>query len=164
MSDFKRASSPSSIPRRGALLLCVASLAGAAGCARVGVSTPGGFAELDAGDTFRYRASNSDGVVIAVRREKNDPKGDLAFWSGAVDAQLRRAGYQATEGHDVEARGLKGKQIRYTITRAGREHAYWINVFVTERSVVTVEAGGDKELFAREEDAIKRTIASLEIG
>ncbi len=135
---------------------------GALGCTPVLV-TPPGFAELDEGDDYRYRASNAEGVVLAVRREKNAPKSDLAFWSGAVDAGLRRAGYTALEAHDVEASGHKGKQIRYRILRDGREHAYWVNVFVTKKMVVTLEAGGDAELFAREEDAIKRAIASLDV-
>ncbi len=153
---------PRALSRRAAVLVAVAALAGLGGCTPV-IATPPGFAELDSGDGYRYRASNADGVVLAVRREKNDPKGDLAFWSGAIDAQLRRAGYTAVEAHDVEAAGVKGKQIRYLITRSGREHAYWVNVFVTPKKVITLEAGGDKELFAHEEEAIKKAIGSLDV-
>ncbi len=151
-----------SLARRVAIALAVAALGG--GCTSVHITTPPGFAELDSAAGYRYRASNAEGVVLAVRREKNDPQGDLSFWSGAIDAQLRRAGYSAVEAHDVEASGLKGKQIRYLIVREGRDHAYWINVFVTKKSVVTVEAGGDKDLFAHEEDAIKKAIATLDVG
>ncbi len=150
---------------RPALLAMSLAAAGAlTGCSAVHITTPPGFAELDKADGYRYRASNAEGVVLAVRREKNDPSGDLAFWSGAVDAELRRAGYTALEAHEVAAGGIKGKQIRYAIRREGREHAYWVSVFVTKKSVVTVEAGGDKELFVHQEAAILNAISSLDIG
>jgi hypothetical protein len=143
--------------------LSVAALGTMTGCG-VHIATPPGFAELEKGDGYGYRASNAEGVVLAVRREKNDPSGDLTFWSGAVDAQLRRAGYTAVSGHDVSASGVKGKQIRYVIQREGREHAYWVSVFVTKKKVFTVEAGGDKDLFAHQESAIQSAIASLDLG
>lgn len=150
---------------RSVLAFAALALSTAAGCApALHIATPPGFAEIAEHDGYRYRASNAEGVVLAVRREKNDPAADLSFWSGAVDARLRRAGYNALEARAVEAHGLKGRQIRYAIVREGREHAYWVSVFVTRDAVVTVEAGGDKELFAHQEPAIEQAIASLDLG
>jgi len=134
------------------------------GCTTARVGPPHGFAVIEPGEGYRFRAVSPDGVVVAVRREANDPKGDLAFWSGALDAKLRRDGYRALEARDVEAKGMKGKQLRYAIDRGGREHSYWVSVFVTPTAVVTVEAGGDHELFARESEALLRAIATLDLG
>ncbi len=135
-----------------------------AGCGgAIHIVPPPGFAVLEGGADHGYRAVSSDGVVLAVRREKNEPRGDLGFWSGAIDAKLRRDGYRAFEAHDVTAKGVKGKQIRYAIELEGREHTYSVSVFVTETSVLTVEAGGDHELFARESQAIARAVESLTV-
>ena len=134
------------------------------GCSRgFSITTPAGFAELDGQKDYGYRATSPQGVVIAVRREKNEPYGDLSFWSGAVDAQLRRGGYKAIKAIDVAASGVKGKQIHYVVVRSGREHMFWVSVFVTEKAVVTVEVGGDLEYFEKAEKALSAAIASVQI-
>jgi hypothetical protein len=137
-----------------------------AGCgAGFSITTPAGFAELEDQEQYGYRATNPQGVVIAVRREDNVPYGDLSFWSGAVDAHLRRNGYTAVKAIDVKTAGdVPGKQIRYQATRAGRDHAFWVTVFVTETVVVTVEVGGDVEFFEQLEKPLTKALASLTIS
>ena len=49
-------------------------------------------------------------------------------------------------------------------SRSGRQHAYWVTVFVTEDKVVTVEAGGDESFFDSRGKAIGSAIASVEAG
>jgi hypothetical protein len=147
-------------------LLSCAALAGLAGCTHgVAISTPPGFAELGSNGSYDYRAADSRGVAIAVRREANDPSADLAFWAGAVDAQLRRDGYQAMDAADVHsADGIEGRQIRYTVAREGRAHVFMVVVYVTDTEVVTVEAGGDAELVKDQEKALSRAIGSLDLS
>jgi hypothetical protein len=129
------------------------------------IATPAGFAQLDDQQDYGYRATNAQGVVLAARREANEPYGDLTFWSGALDAHLRRAGYTADKSVDVaSAAGLQGRQLRYTIERNGRDHAFWVTVFVTERDVVTIEAGGDAQFFDAAETSLTKAIASLHLG
>lgn len=137
----------------------------ALGCGRgFVITTPAGFAELEDQEDYGYRATNAEGVVVAVRREDNRPYGDLSFWSGAVDAHLRRNGYEAKKAIDVKsANGIAGRQIRYQRKHGGREHAFWVSVFVTEDVVVTVEAGGDRAHFDKLEKAVSAAIQSLEI-
>jgi hypothetical protein len=150
------------------LLVAAAPLAtlSLTGCGTgLSMATPNGFAELEDQQSYDYRATNAEGVVIAVRREDNDPAGDLAFWSGALDAHLRRAGYRAVEAKPVEAvGGMQGKQLRYTIERSGREHVFWLTVFVTESEVITIEAGGDVAFFGGVEKSVTRAIASLNVS
>lgn len=135
------------------------------GCARgFDIHTPDGFAELDQGD-YAYRATSAEGVVIAVRREANDPKANLAFWSAAVDHALRKKGYSALSAKDVTSEnGVPGKQIRYTATRAGRPNVLWTTVYVSGSHVVVVEAGGDAAHFQRVEAEVERAVGAIEIS
>ena len=129
------------------------------------IDTPDGFAPLDDQTTYDYRATDAEGVVLGVREKANDPHGDLAFWSGALDAHLRRQGYRAVEATAVESSdGVAGRQLRYTVSRSGRQHAYWVTVFVTADKVVTVEAGGDEAFFDTRGKAIGKAIASVQAG
>ena len=156
--------------RRTMLLLCAATalsatLAGT-GCSNgFTIATPNGFAELEDQDNYGYRATNAEGVVLAVRREANKPYGDLGFWSGAVDAYLQRKGYQAVETVDVKsADGVAGKQVRYRTSHGDREQIFWVAVFVTGEAVVTVEAGGERDFFVPVEKSLGAAISSLTIG
>ena len=143
------------------LLLCTTAACGGS----VTMHAPDGFAELGNQKGYAYRATNAQGVVIAVRKEANNPRGDLAFWSGAVDAHLRRAGYTAVTGSEVKTdSGITGQQIRYKVTRGNREHSFWVTVFVVDDTVVTVEVGGDHAFFDELEEPIAKAIKSLEMG
>jgi hypothetical protein len=136
-----------------------------AGCTRgVDIQTPESFAELDEGD-YAYRATSAEGVVIAVRREDNDPKGNLAFWSAAVDYELRRKGYTAKSSKDVKsADGIAGKQIRYNATREGRPSVLWTTVYVSGGDVIVVEAGGDAAHFEGVESEVEKAINEVEVS
>lgn len=117
------------------------------------LSAPDGFAELEPGDAYSYRATSAAGVVIGVRSEKNDPRGNLEFWTSAVDLKLRKAGYSPMDEKPAKVAaegGLEGKRVRYTIDRSGRPHEYWVTVFVTDSRVIVVEAAGDHAYFDKE--------------
>jgi hypothetical protein len=149
--------------------LCSALVIGVAvalgGCTRdVGIQTPESFAELDEGD-YAYRATSAEGVVIAVRREDNDPKGTLAFWSSAIDYELRRKGYSAQSAKSVKsADGVAGKQIRYSASREGRPSVLWTTVFVSGGNVIVVEAGGDAAHFEGVESEVEKAINEVEVS
>jgi hypothetical protein len=159
-------------PRTKTLILFVAALGSSSfACTHLDIDTTDGFAQLDDDPRARrrtgytYRATNAEGVVLAVRRERNAPRGDLRFWSGAVDAHLRRAGYQAASAIELESQdGVSGRQIRYTVDRGGRPHVFWATVFVTPEAVVTVEVGGDAEWFERQVEAVEVAIESVELS
>jgi hypothetical protein len=145
--------------------LLVGALLALGGCARgIELATPDGFAELEQGD-YDYRATSAEGVVIAVRREPNRPKASLAFWSAAIDYELRGRGYSAIASQDVKsAGGVPGKQIRYRTTRQGRPNVLWTTVYVTSGDVVVVEAGGDRAHFERVESELEKAIRALELS
>ena len=149
--------------RRSIFILTLAAVV-LGGCSTARISTPSGFA-AQKDDAYDWRASDGEGVVLAVRSEKNDPQGDLAFWSSAVDVRLRKAGYTAQDRRDVKSLdGRAGKQLRYEVASEGRTLAFWVTVFVTDHRVVIVEAGGDTELFAPKTKVVEAAIASLRVG
>jgi len=144
-------------------LVCLGLLA--SGCATAKLETPTGFAHHDEGQRYDQRISDGEGVVIAVRSEKNRPRGDLSYWSAALDVQLRNTGYEPISHVDVRsADGREGKQLRYVIDSGGRELIYWLSVFVTDGRVVVVEAGGDATFFEPKAAQVEAAIASLTVG
>lgn len=139
------------------------ALGGAACTHGARLSTPSGFATLEEGGKYSYRATSAKGVVLATRTEPNDIKGNTEFWAETLDAKLRDKGYVAEGARDVKtSRGLKGTQLRYTTTKDGREHRYWITVFATTSKVFVVEAAGDKEPFDKSTSTVEGAIATLD--
>lgn len=136
------------------------------GCARgFEIQTPDGFAELDRTDDYRYRATSAEGVVIAVRREKNEPRGSLEFWSSALRSELELQGYHFESEKSVKSKdGTAGKQLRYAVTREGRPNALWVTVFVSGSRVLVVEAGGDVAHFGRVQSKVAQAIENLDLG
>jgi hypothetical protein len=148
-------------------LLLAASLAAVACGPSVSLVTPPGFAVLDKQEEYLYRAASADGVAIGVRAEKNEPRGNLDFWAEAVDRQLRKSGY-VPEGDPADVRtsaGLTGRETKYKREVNGRTSRFWTVVFVTDKHVFVVEAGGDSDRFKEKaQKGIQKAIESLGIG
>ena len=120
-----------------ALLLSLALLSLAA-CSHATLNVPSGFARVDG--KYDFRAVNPQGVVVAARLEKNDPRSDLGFWASAVDLKLARKGYTRTADSDVKSQdGVAGKMFKYD---AGGGNGYWVAVFSTPNHVLVTEATG----------------------
>ena len=128
------------------------------------LETPSGFATLDSNDSYSYRATDAKGVVLAVRTESNDVKGNIDFWADLVDVRLREKGYAFESAEPARTKGgLSGRQLRYLIERDGRTQRYWVTVFATSKKVVLVEAGGDKEAFDGATAMVARAVETLEL-
>ena len=147
--------------RRLPLILALSLLAPA--CASFHLNTPNGFAQLEDDERYDYRATNADGVVIAVRVERNEPLANLEFWGRVVDERLRRQGYVPNGNPEPvqSANGVPGVLFRYGATVGGREHRYQVAVFVRARKVFVVEAGGDREVFDPAAAAVARAFRSF---
>lgn len=145
--------------------LATVALGGAAtGCTHgARLSTPAGFAILEESGGYSYRATSAKGVVLATRTEPNDVKANTEFWAETLDAKLRDKGYVAAGTRNVKtARGLAGTQLRYTTTKDGREHRYWVTVFATAKKVFVVEAAGDVVPFDKSAAVVENAIATLD--
>ena len=120
----------------------------AAGCSKpFSAATPPGFVDLeDRYEENEYRATTADGVVLGIRSFENDPKGDMDFWSRAVENRMRQiGGYALLETKEVVSRdGMAGKQMRFGHDEEKKPHLYVLSLFVTEKYVYLLEAGGEK--------------------
>lgn len=146
------------------LIVAVLLSVSAAACTHgARLATPAGFATLGEDATFSYRATSARGVVLATRTQDNDVEANTQFWTEALDLKLRDKGYVADGTKNVKtARGLDGTQLRYTTTKNGRAHRYWITVFTTKKKVFVVEAAGDKDAFDKAAPAVEIAISSLD--
>lgn len=131
-----------------ALTMCVV------GCGPVFDSaTPRGFVKLNDPGPYDYRATSPDGLVIAAREMKHEPKGESSFWERAVSNEMRqRGGYALLDTRDVhDATGLEGRQLRFGHDEGKEPHVYVVTLFLTKKRIVVVEVGGTKELIERHE-------------
>ncbi|MBX3181054.1 MAG: serine/threonine protein kinase [Polyangiaceae bacterium] len=126
-------------------------------------TTPPGFVEIEENyDRYDYRATNADGLVIAVR-EVDREGGDLAFWARAVENQLRdQAGYALLGKVDVKTKqGIAGKQLRFGLDHEGPPHLYYLTLFVVGDRAFIHEAGGTKELMTKHAADVTSSIEGL---
>ena len=110
-------------------------------------ATPPGF--VDMGDIYpdgEYRATTADGAVIGIRTVENKPKGELPFWSRALENRMREVGgYALIDKREVTNRaGQKGTQLRFGHDEGNTPHLYWVTIFVTDKRIFILEAGGTK--------------------
>lgn len=144
--------------------LAVALLA-LAGCGRPFTpATPPGFVDL--GDSYpdgEYRATTADGAVIGIRAYDHEPKGELAFWTRALENRMRESGgYALLEKRTVSNRGgLTGTQLRFGHDEGKVPHLYWVTLFVTDKKLFVLEAGGVKAEVERQEAQIEWAIKNF---
>ena len=137
------------------LVLVLALVVGCGSSARI--ATPLGFAELGHSGPFAYRAATADGVVIGVRVAKNRPRGNLDFWSTAVDRKLASEGYMLEDRKPVRSTsGMLGTMLRYTLDST----RYVVTVYTTSRNVYVVDAAGDAAVF----DPLASTIETAQLS
>ncbi|MFP6685151.1 MAG: serine/threonine protein kinase [Polyangiaceae bacterium] len=156
-------------PRRAAWPLVVAFLLlGASACGhQFAIQTPSGFVEIDNEfDAYDYRATTTDGLIIAVREIENEVNGEAAFWLKAIENQMRRrGGYALLGSEDVKSGdGLAGKQMRFGHDQDGKKpHLYYVYVFVSDDNVVLLEVGGTKKLVTEGEKEIANALAGFRV-
>lgn len=100
---------------------------------------------------YDYRATSANGLVLAVREIANDPKGELDFWSEAVENTLRyNGGYALLKKDEITTRqGHKGVRLRLGLDNNDKPHEYTVAVFVTDDHVFLVQVGGEKTLLEK---------------
>ncbi len=128
--------------------------------------TPAGFVELDEPhSSYAYRATTADGLVVAVREIDHEPKGELSFWSKAIENELRqRGGYALLASRDVKTReGLSGKELRFGHDEGAVPHEYNVTLFVTDSKLYLLEAGGTKELMTRHAKELNEYVAAFRV-
>lgn len=148
----------------GRIVALAASLVAFASCRPFVPATPPGFVELEDRYSWNeYRATTADGVVIGIRAFDNEPKGELAFWVRAIENRMRDAGgYALLEKKDVKNRGgLTGTELRFGHDEGDEPYLYRVSIFVDEKRVYLVEAGGSKAQMERQVEQIDWAIKNF---
>jgi len=146
-------------------MMTLALLLATSACSRHFVpATPPGF--VDMGTVYadgEYRATTADGVVIGIRNVDNEPKGELPFWSRALENRMREVGgYALIEKRQVTNRaGATGTQLRFGHDEGKTPHLYWVTIFVTDKRIFILEAGGTKAEMERQEAQISWAIQNF---
>ncbi len=148
--------------------LLFTALGALSGCGRpYEVATPNGFVDFSdryaSGSEHEYRAATADGVVIGVRAFDNDPKADMALAVRALENRVRVGqGYALLAKREVTARnGSKGTLLEFGHDETGGPHLYDVAIFLDDRHVYLIEAGGKKDLVEKAKASIDWTIQSF---
>lgn len=124
--------------------------------------TPSGFVELNDQDekNYDYRAAHPDGIVSSVRVIPNDPKGDLAFWTRAIENQLRQVkGYRLIEQTTITTRqGVTGNLLKFGHDEGKQPHLYRIALFLHDDDLFLLEQGGTKSLITAHEAELTQVL------
>ncbi len=115
---------------------------------------PAEFVSVDRGP-YDWRVMSARGTVVARREFPRQRDETLDF----VATVTRREFEEARSYAFVKEEKLQGgTSLRFA---AGDGASYLVAVFVTDRAIVTVEAGGPKEAFESDEAAIRAWIAKM---
>jgi hypothetical protein len=136
-----------------------------ASCGTFKAKTPAGFVGLpDQEAPYEYRATTHDGVVLAVRVLPNEPTGDGAFWSQAIELRLRhQGGYALLDSGSVKTKsGLPGRRLRFGHDEGAQPHLYQVTIFVTKTRIYVLEAGGARSLVDREAPRLESFVADFQ--
>ena len=137
----------------------------AAGCTGASFQTPSQFAKLADNERYEQRATNPQGVVLAVRKIKLAEPASLSFWSEAVAQRLRGGeGYALIGEKDVTAKsGQSGKLLYFGRDQNGHTFDYWVAIFPDHKRLYLLEAGGRRDRFESAKTEVEQAIVSLDI-
>jgi hypothetical protein len=143
------------------LLLCLCPAA----CGRPFVPhTPSGFVELNEGSgAYDYRAAHPDGLVTALRVIANEPEGTLAFWSRAVENEVRQGkGYRLIGQTPVTNRqGIAGILLEFGHDEGRTPHLYRVALYLHDDELFLLEQGGTKELVTAHAAELKQAVEGV---
>jgi hypothetical protein len=136
------------------------------------VAVPDSMIELNESRWSQYsmRATTPDAVVFAVRTIRQGdnadvPRGDLDFWTDALDLRMRTiGGYALLETVEVtSADGTDGVQLRFGHDQETVPYVYNVTIFVTDRFVHVIEAGGERDAYDEQSGSIDSAVASYRV-
>lgn len=127
----------------------------------VKVAAPAGFAPGK--KACRFTAVSPDDVVFRVRKAKNKPKADLAFWREAMRTRMTEAGYHVVAEGDISASGVPGALLELSAPDGALDASYLVAVFVDGGRLVVAEAAGEVSRFAARRQAVVDALSAMEI-
>lgn len=147
------------------LLLALCALC-MSGCGKpFDVKTAPGFVALENQTEHAYRATTPEGVVVGVRVVDDEDRGDIGFWTQALLLQLRDvSGYALLENVETSsADGTKGRLMKFGHDEDGKPYAYWVEIFLAQKRLYIVEAGGAKDAFEKAQPSVVSMMSSVKV-
>lgn len=143
-------------------LTIIAAACSLPGCITGRLDAPEGYIETRYPGQYEQRFISSDHNVLAVRAMDNPKGGTLDFWTKAVRNELTSIiGYELKAESDIAAGRLVGRLFEFAASTDHGDYTYLVAVFVTDRQVSVVEAGGPADAMAADRDKLLHAIASL---
>ena len=147
---------------RGALCLLLPALLllSVLSCVKYRIPTPAGFVEFHK-DKY-YKAISSDGVKVRVTRVDNDPPGDLKMWESAMNHFLSGNGYRLVGKEELSGpERLRGFYREYVYRYNGENYRYSISIYVDEKNIYIIEAGGQEAFYLNRKKDLLRSISGF---
>jgi hypothetical protein len=140
---------------------------GATGCGRsYDVAAAPGFVKLEnAQEPYAWRAVAPDGVAVAVRVVPLEDRADLAFWTHAVTLRMRdNEGYALVVQRPVRSRdGTAGTELVFGHDESGKPFVYRVRLYLGDKRLYVVEAGGTKEQMERYAASVDWMMATVRL-
>lgn len=146
--------------RTGGIALGLLALA--TGCARI--DAPTGYVEVKNVYGYDYKAVSAQGNVFALTSRDNPAgEGDQTFWSQAVEHQkVAIDGYRLEGREEIKSEsGLGGTLFDLRVGSGSAEYTYLLALYVSPRTIYTVEAGGPSKRIEADRAAISRAMTTL---
>ena len=144
-----------------ATLLATILLAFAAQCSTPSIQAPAGFAQYE-GRGSEFNLVSPDAVRVRVYKTSNQPKGDLATLTNAMELHFDSLGYEVIKSQSIATNdGLQGRLFVTRVMTMNGEYRYLASFFPAEDDILIVEAGGRKEYFEPYEKDLIAKIRTL---
>lgn len=114
---------------------------------------------------YDWRAVAPDGVAVAMRVVPLQDKADLAFWTHAVTLRMREMnGYALVDTREVKPRdGTAGKELVFGHDESGKPFVYRVRLYLGDKRLFVVEAGGTKEQMDRYAASVDWMLATVKL-
>lgn len=125
------------------------------------METPASFRRFD--DSRQFKMITADGVLLKARQVENYPKGDLDFWTDAMDRHLTERGYLRKSQSCFQTNiGKKACTLNFALPYGADDWIFSETLFVLEDVIVLVETAGPFERFAEIEDELAAALKTFD--
>jgi len=142
-------------------------LAVLSGCQKVSMDAPEGFAKIDDSDEL-YTAVTPEGMKLSIRKEKNYPQKEAAFWGDALSHHLNEEGYTKVSEDEgaiaFDCPAGKGAYVEWGVPYGGKDYLYLTGVVVRGKDLFVVQAAGPYSVYKQYQKGIKTSLSTLSLN
>jgi hypothetical protein len=114
-------------------------------------------------DSRQFKLITADGVMLKAREVDNYPKGDLEFWTDAMDKHLGERGYLLKSKTCFKTNLKKSAcTLSYALPYGTEDWSFSETIFVVNDTIVLIEAAGPFLRYAKVEGEITAALKTFE--